>query len=155
MRRNRWFAVFVVLLATPCAFIYVGFAFYSVQAIVFPDLDVAFGPHTMPLDLAAFLVIRAFFGVLLVASSLMVIARRERWARVIFPSLVVIFFHNVYGLVHAAPNAAMTGSSVLHLFPPLVLIEYVLHFVALIASIFLLGYTDRFPRAAEQLGQDH
>ncbi|WP_235569980.1 hypothetical protein [Lysobacter sp. Root916] len=110
----------------------------------------SFGPHVMPVFLAAFLGVRAVSGVVLIVSSLMILVRRRAWIFVFFASLILINAYNIYSMVSFMPDARMVGASVLAFFPPIMLVEYVLHFVALIASAFLLRSIDESPRPAGQ-----
>lgn len=138
MRRNQWFSLAVLLMAVPCGLLYAGFAYYSVKAIVFPIRDIGFGPHTMPIGHAMFLVVRAISGVLLAVASFMILVRRAKWIWILFFSLVAINSYNIYSVLDFVPAAKLTNSNVLDFFSPIILMEYVLHFFALIVSVFFL-----------------
>jgi hypothetical protein len=146
MNRNQVLALLVLPLAVISGFMYVAFAYSSVRGILLPDPNVGFGPHRMSSSLATFLMLRAAAGVVSIVSALMMLRRRYRWSFALLFSLVVINAYNAYNIWLFMPDARMANASVLEFFPLVMRVEYMLHFLALVTTFFVLGSAKRSGR---------
>lgn len=118
--------------------LYASFAYVSIKGGLSYDPNVGFGPHSMPWPRAGLLALRALFGIVFVVSSFLALRGKWAWFKVVFASLLVINAHNLYTLVSFSADAQSVGAGVLAFFPLAMLVDYALHFLFLLASIFVL-----------------